>query len=329
MKAVWFEKKGPARDVLVVGEMADPDPGANQVRVRVHVSGVNPSDTKTRGGYGGNTRMEFPRIVPGQDGAGVIDRVGPGVAESRIGERVWVYEAYRGRPFGTAADYVVVPAQQAVRLADAIDFDTGAGLGVPAMTAHRCLFADGAIHGRTVLVQGGGGGVGNPAIQLARWAGARVIATVSRPEQDAAARRAGAHVVVNRREENVTEAVRAATNGLGVDRIVEVDFGQNIATDVTLLKTGGTIATYFSSPVETPQFPFFPLMVNCIRVDFVLVYTMSAQAHADAVRDVTACLEAGQYRTHVGERFALDQLALAHEAQDSGEVVGKILVDVG
>src|SRR5580692_720206 len=191
MKAVWFEKKGAARDVLVYGEMADPAPDAGQVRVRVHVSGMNPSDTKTRGGFGGNTAMEFPRIVPGQDGAGVIDRVGPGVSESRIGERVWIYEAYRGRPFGTAAEYVVVPSHHAVKLPDSIDFDTGAGLGVPAMTSHRCLFADGGIQGKTLLVHGGGGGVGNAAIQLARWAGARVITTISRPEQETAARGAG------------------------------------------------------------------------------------------------------------------------------------------
>ncbi len=328
MKAVWFERKGAARDVLVVGDMPDPIPDIGHVRVRVHVSGVNPSDTKTRSGYGGNTRMEFPRIIPGQDGAGVIDRVGPGVAEARIGERVWVYEAYRGRPFGTTAEYVVVPSQHAVRLPDTIDFDTGAGLGVPAMTAHRCLFADGALQGRTVLVQGGGGGVGNPAVQLARWAGARVIATVSRPQQEAAARAAGAHVVVDRKRENVVDAVRAATGGRGVDRVVDVDFGQNVEADIAMLKTGGVIATYFSSPIGSPQFPFFPLMVNCIRVDFVLVYTMSQQAHVDAIRDVTACLEAGQYRTHVGARFGVEALADAHEAQDSGDVVGKILIDI-
>jgi NADPH2:quinone reductase len=311
---------------MVYGEMADPVPEIGQVRVRIHVSGVNPSDTKTRGGFGGNTRMEFPRIIPGQDGAGVIDRVGPGVPENRIGERVWVYEAYRGRPFGTAAEYTVVPAHHAVKLPDAIDFDTGAGLGVPALTAHRCLFADGAIQGRTVFVHGGGGGVGNPAIQLARWAGARVIATVSRPEQAEAARQAGAHVVVNRKHQNVVEAVRAATNGQGVERVIDVDFGQNLEINLGVLKTGGVIATYFSSPV--PQFPFFPLMVNCITVQYVLVYTMSHKAHWDAIRDTTACLEAGQYRTHVGARFKLEQTVEAHEAQDSGNVVGKILIHI-
>ncbi len=327
MKAVWFEKKGPAHEVLVVGEMPDPEPGVGSVRVRVHVSGVNPSDTKTRSGFRGMTQMEFPRIIPGQDGAGVIDRVGAGVPESRIGERVWIYEAYRGRPFGTAAQYCVVPSQHAVKLPDSTDFDTGAGLGVPAMTSHRCLFADGGIQGQTVLVHGGGGGVGNPAIQLARWAGARVITTVSRPEQEKSAHEAGAHVIVNRKRQNVVEAVRAATHGLGVDRVVDVDFAQNMEINLGVLKIGGAIGTYMSSPVEA-GFPFFGFMVNCIRVDYVLVYTMSQQAHLDAIRDTTACLEAGAYRTHVGARFKLDQLAEAHEAQDSGNVVGKILVDI-
>ena len=257
----------------------------------------------------------------------MIDRVGPGVPESRLGERVWIYEAYRGRPFGTCAQYSVVPSQHAVKLPDSIDFDTGAGLGVPALTSHRCLFADGAIQGRTVLVHGGGGGVGNPTIQLARWAGARVITTVSRPEQAEQAKQAGAHVIVNRKQENVVEAVRKATNGQGVDRVVDVDFGQNLEANMGMLKTGGAIASYFSSPMTAP-FPFIPLMVNCITIHCVLVYTMSEQAHLDAIRDTTACLEAGQYRTHVGAHFKLEKTAEAHEAQDSGSVIGKILIDV-
>ncbi len=327
MRAAWFDRIGAAREVLTVGELPDPTPGIGEVRVRVHASGVNPSDTKTRSGFRG-ARMAFPRIIPGQDGSGVIDRVGGGVSDSRVGERVWIYEAYRGRPFGTAAEYVVLPSQNAVRLPDAIDFDTGAGLGVPAMTAHRCLFADGGIHGRTVLVHGGGGGVGNAAIQLGAWAGARVIATVSRPEQEAAAQKAGAHIVVNRKRENVVESVRAATSGDGVDRVVDVDFGQNLELNLGMLKVGATIATYFSSPIAADQFPFPQLMAKCIRVDFILVYTMSRQAHLDAIQDVTACLEAGKYRTQVGARYSLEQIAGAHDAQDSGSVVGKILLDV-
>jgi NADPH2:quinone reductase len=325
---VWFERKGPAREVLVCGEMPDPAPGIGEVRVRVHVSGLNPTDTKTRGGWLGNTAMPFPRMITGQDGAGVIDQVGPAVPESRLGQRVWLYEAYLGRPFGTHAEYVVVPARQAVPLPAAIDFTTGAGLGVPAITAHRCLFADGPIHGRTVLVQGGGGGVGNAAIQIARWAGARVLATVSRDAQADAARAAGAQVVINRKTDAVVETVRRETSGRGVDRIVEVAFDENIKADADMLAVGGSIATYSAGPVPTPPVPFFTLMRNSHTVHFVLVYTMGEHAHEVAVRDVTACLEAGAFTTHVGARFPLDRTAEAHEAQDSGQVVGKILIDV-
>ena len=313
--------------MLVVGELPDPEPLAGEVRVRIHVSGVNPTDTKTRSGFGGNMTMDFQRRIPGQDGAGVIDRVGPGVLATRIGERVWIYEASWRRPFGTAAEYVVVPSIQAVRLPDAIDFNTGAGIGIPAMTAHRCLFADGGIQGQWILVHGGGGGVGNAAIQLARWAGARVITTVSRPEQEAAAREAGAAVIINRKTQDVIEAVGAATGYQGVDRVVDVDFGQNLEIDMEVLKVGGVIASYFSSGSPKP-FPFLLLMRACMRIDCVLVYTMSPQAHADAVRDITACLEARKYKTQIGARFPLEDLALAHEAQDSGQVIGKILVDV-
>jgi NADPH2:quinone reductase len=328
MKAVWFESKGPARDVLVHGDMATPDAGVGEVRVRLQVSGVNPTDTKTRGGWLGMAAMPFPRMITGQDGAGVIDQVGPGVAASRVGERVWVYEAYLGRAFGTLAEYVVVPARNAVRLPDGIDVDTGAGLGVPALTAHRCLFIDGSIQGKTVLVQGGGGGVGHAAIQLATWAGARVIATVSRTTLEAAAQGAGASLVVNRKSQNVVEAVRAATGGRGVDRIVEVAFDQNIQADAEMLAVGGAIATYSSGPVPQVPIPFFGLMRASQTVHFVLVYTMGDHAHDIAIRDVTACLAAGRYKTYVGARFPLAQAAEAHEAQDSGAVVGKILVDL-
>jgi NADPH2:quinone reductase len=328
MKAVWFESKGPARNVLVHGDMPTPEAGVGEVRVRLQVSGVNPTDTKTRGGWLGMTAMPFPRMITGQDGAGIIDQVGPGVAPSRVGERVWVYEAYLGRAFGTLAEYVVVPARNAVRLPDGIDVDTGAGLGVPALTAHRCLFMDGPIQGRTVLVQGGGGGVGHAAIQLASWAGARVIATVSRDSQAAAATSAGASLAVNRKSQNVVEAVRAATGGRGVDRIVEVAFDENIQADAEMLAVGGVIATYSSGPVPQVPIPFFGLMRASQTVHFVLVYTMGDHAHDVAVRDVTACLEAGRYKTHVGARFPLARAAEAHEAQDSGAVVGKILVDL-
>ena len=246
MRAAWYERKGAAREVLQVGQMAVPEPGPGEVRVRVSVSGVNPSDTKGRGALIGTSAMPFPRIVPHQDGAGVIDAVGADVPPSRVGERVWLYEAQRGRPFGTAAEYVVVPGSNAVRLPDAVSFADGACLGVPAMTAHRCIFADGPVAGQVVLVTGAVGGVGQYVVQLAKWGGATVIATVSSAEKAELARSIGADHVVNYRDEDVAARVQAITGGAGVDRIVEVAFGANLAVSLQVLKTNGVIATYSS-----------------------------------------------------------------------------------
>lgn len=329
MKAVWYERKGPAHDVLRFGEMPDVVPGPGEVRVNVHVSAVNPTDTKSRAGFSGDMTMPFERVIPGQDGAGVVGRVGPGVSQARIGEHVWVYEAGHGRPFGTAAHYVTVSAERAVRLPEGSDFDTGASLGIPGMTAHRCLFMDGTILGRTVLVSGGGGAVGLAAIGLARWAGARVIATVSREEQAALARDAGAWLVLDRKRDDVAARIETATSGTGVDRIVEVAFEENLELDRRVLAVGGTIATYASGGARSaPALPVSPFMQKGITVHFVLVYVMSLEAHRAAARDLTAALETGHFRTHVGRRFALERLGDAHDAQDSGAVVGKILVDV-
>lgn len=234
MRAAFYERQGTAREVLTVGELPDPQPGAGEVRVRIVVSGINPSDIKTRVGFGGKA-MPFPRIVPHQDGSGVIDSVGPSVSQERIGERVWVYMAQTGRAFGTAAEFVVVPSRQAVRLADNVPFGVGASFGVPAMTAHRCLFADTDLRGKRVLVQGGAGAVGNAAILLAKWAGAWVAATVSRDEQADVAGAAGADLVVNRHAGDVAVKIRSATDGHGVDRIVDVDISDNIDTAIACL----------------------------------------------------------------------------------------------
>jgi NADPH2:quinone reductase len=329
MRAAYYERKGPAREVLHVGSLPDLEPGPAEVRVRVHVSAVNPSDTKGRGGWGGNSQMPFPRIVPHQDGAGIIDRVGPGVPPGRIGERVWIYEAQRGRAFGTAAEQTVVPADQAVPLPDGVGFDVGACLGIPAMTAHRCLFMDGGIQGRTVLVAGGAGAVGHAAIQLAAWAGAKVITTVSREEQAAVVRAAGAHVVIDRTAGDVAAEIRAANGGAGVDRVIEVAFEANLELDRAVLKTNGVIASYASGAADsTPRFPFSPVMAQGLTMHFVLVYVMPREAHLAAARDINACLELGRYRPHVARRFPLDEIAAAHEAQEGGRAVGKLLVEV-
>src|SRR5262245_31856337 len=227
MRAAWYERQGPASEVIQIGRMPRPAPGPGEVRVRVHASGLNPTDVKRRTGFGGMT-MEYPRIVPHQDGAGVIEAVGVGVAPARVGERVWLYETQHGRAIGTAAEFAVVPQHQAQPLPASASFAAGAALGVPYMTAHRCLFADGPITGATVFVPGGAGAVGNAAIQLAKWGGAAmVIATVSRAEQETVARAAGADHVIDRKREDVAARVMALTANRGVDRIVEISPEQN------------------------------------------------------------------------------------------------------
>jgi len=328
VKAVYYEKKGPAAKVLIAGELPDPQPGPGEVRVKVAVSGVNPTDTKLRGGWDGATDMPFPRIVPHQDGAGVIDRVGAGVPQARVGERVWIWEAQRGRAFGSCAECVALPADNAVPLPQGTSFETGACLGIAGMTAHRCLFQDGGIQGQTVLVAGGAGAVGQAAILLAKWAGARVVATVSRAEQENVAREAGADLVVNRKGGDAAERIKGFARG-GVDRVVEVAFEANFDLDRAVLKANGVISTYSSGPFDSaPRIPFGPVMRQGITVHFILVYVMSREAHAAAARDLNAALEAGRYRPHVARVFALAETAAAHEAQESGAAVGKLLVSL-
>jgi NADPH2:quinone reductase len=329
MKAAWYEKKGPAREVLTVGERATPEPAAGEVRVRIHRSAVNPSDTKQRGGARGNVTMPFAFVVPHQDGAGVIDAVGAGVDARRIGERVWVYEATQGRFWGTAAQFSVVPAHKAVRLPDHTDFDAGACMGIPAMTAHRCVMADGPVAGKTVLVTGGAGAVGYYAVQIAKLEGARVIATVSREEQAARALEAGADAVINYRTEDVARRLAELTGAAaGVDRVVDVAFGANLATSVAVLKPNGVIASYASDAVPEPVLPFWPLLAKDITARFVLVYAMSREAHDEAANWITAALERGALKHQFHRTFALDDIALAHEATESMKQVGKVLLAI-
>jgi NADPH2:quinone reductase len=328
MLAAFYEAKGKPREVLRVGELPDPEPGPGEVRVRVSASGVNPTDTKARGGFRGNVRMAFPRVVPHQDGAGVIDRVGADVSPSRLGQRVWIYEAQWQRPSGTAAQLVAVPEEHAVALPDGASFAEGACLGIPAMTAHACLFADGSVEGKTVLVPGGAGAVGFYAVQLARLAGARVIATVGSPEQAELVLSAGISEVIDRKKEEVRESVLRLTEGRGADRIIEVAFGANLADDVEMLATGGVIATYASDAEPEPRLPFYPLMFKNATVRFVLVYLASRAAHRAAARDLTAHLAAGRLKHSIARRFPLAEVAAAHEAMEAGHLNGKVIVEV-
>jgi NADPH2:quinone reductase len=328
MQAAWYESKGPARDVLRVGDRPQPQPAAGEVRVRVHVSAVNPSDTKARGGLRVK-EMPFPVVIPHQDGAGVIEAVGAGVDAARVGERVWIYEANLNRPFGTAAQFTCVPAHKAILLPDGVDFTVGACMGIPAMTAHRCVFADGPVTGKTVLVQGGAGAVGFYAVQMAKLGRARVIATVSRDEQAARAREAGADAIVNYKSEDVAARVKAIVGTEpAVDRVIEVAFGANVRADVAMLKPNGVIATYASDAVPEPTIPFWPMLAKDLAVRFVLVYQMGAQAHADAAAFVTDALARGALKHQFFRTFALDDVVAAHEATEAMANVGKVLVRI-
>jgi NADPH:quinone reductase len=323
MLAARYDTRGPqARQVRVV-ELPVPQPGPGEVLVRVEVSGVNPTDWKSRVG-GGLTTGAFEAIVPNQDGAGELEAVGPGVDHGRVGELVWLYECQWRRAQGSAAQFIVVPEHQAVPLPERATLDQGAGLGIPAMTAHRALFADGPLDGGAVLVQGGAGAVGHAAIQLAARRGARVAATVSSEEKARLATQAGADLVVNYRETDVVAAMRDWAPD-GVDRIVEVALSANLETDGAVLASYGTIATYGAPDGSLP--PSRDLIVKNGRIDFVLVYTMPDEAKRDAVAEITHALEAGELRPLPTKRFGLAETQAAHEAVEGG-FVGKVLIDV-
>lgn len=330
MRAAWYERKGPAAEVLQLGELAVPDPAPGEVRVRIHASAVNPSDTKNRGGARGNIQMPFPRVIPHQDGAGVIDAVGEGVSVTRIGERVWVYEATLGRPGGTAAQFTTVPARKAVCLPDSVSFDAGACMGIPAMTAHRCVFADGPVAGRNVLVTGGAGAVGYYAVQMARLGGAaQVIATVSRPAQAERALEAGAHHVINYRNEDVPARMAQILGGAQrLDRVVDVAFGANLAASIAMLKPGGVIASYASDAMPEPSVPFWPMLSKDLTVRFVLVYAMSAQAHDEAADFITRALSEDRLKHQFYRMYSLDEIVQAHQDCEAMSHVGKVVLRI-
>ena len=319
-----YDRYGPAADVLRVVEQDRPEPGPGEVRVHVAVSGVNPTDWKARTGRPG-AAMPFPFVVPNQDGAGVIDAIGPGVDGGRQGQRVWIYHASWQRQWGTAAEWIVLPEALAVPLPDGVTYDLGATLGIPAMTAHRCLFADGPIDGLTVLVAGGAGAVGHAAVELALRGGAQVITTVSSPEKAAIAKAAGAHHVVNYRDGDARDQIKAAAPE-GVHRIVEVALTTNADLDRAVLAGNGTIVIYANEPTE-PVLPTLGLMFANTTLRYVLVYRLPAAAIAQAVADVTAAAADGDLTLLPVHRFPLEEIAAAHDAVEGG-ATGKVLVDV-
>lgn len=327
MKAVWYEQYGNAREVLKFGELQEPAPKPHEIKVNVKVSGLNPSDVKRRRGMSA-ANPTFPKVIPHMDGSGIVEAVGTDVHNFKRGDRVWLYEAQLGTAYGTAAEYVVVPEHRAVKLPDGISFDVGASIGIPAMTAHRCLFQDGQIEGKTILVQGGAGAVGKYAIDLAKWGNAAsVIATVSSQEKAQVALEAGADHVVNYKTENITQKIKSIAPE-GIDLVVEVSFGTNWEVDASLLRTNGVIATYSSDAQREPKISFHSLMGKNLTVHFVLVYMMSKEAHEDAIRDVQSALGRKHLTPTIAGRFPLSKTVEAHEFLESGKAVGKILVDI-
>jgi NADPH2:quinone reductase len=341
MRAIVYADKGDS-DAMELAERPVPEPGPGQVRVKMVRAGVNPTDWKSRAGV--STRGEFAEVTPGQDGAGTVDALGPGVTGPGAGTRVWLYLGQHGTPHGTAADYCVLDAERAVPLPESLAgdaaFDLGASLGVPAMTAHRALtsgpradrLGPGTMDGLTVLVHGGAGAVGNAAIQLAAWSGATVITTVSSEEKGALATAAGAHHVVNYRAPDVAGSIRALAPG-GVDLIAEVSPAVNNDLDLAVAANGATIAIYANNGGDV-----FPVDIRRtfglnLRYQYLLLYTLDPALLAAAAQDVTSAISTGALRagTAAGlplHHYSLADTAAAHDAVEGG-AVGKVLIDVG
>jgi NADPH:quinone reductase len=326
VKAVWYERTGAATEVLSSGEMPTPVAGPGEVRIRLHASGVNPSDAGRRAGS--FRAMEYPRVIPNSDGAGIIDQVGEGVTRLAVGQRVWLFNGQRnGRAFGTAAEYIALAERLVTPLPDDVPFPAGATLGIPCMTAWCCLFGDGSIAGRTVLVPGGAGAVGHYAVQLAKWGGARVIATVSSPRKAEQARLAGADLVIDYKTEDVIAKTRAFTDGRGIDRVVDVDFGGNLATTLKLMAMNSTIAVYATNGNRNPVVPMRELMEKCIALRALVLPALPWPLHAAAQADISKWLAAGRRIHNVAAQFPLAETAQAHLAVEKGDKLGTVIVD--
>lgn len=321
MRAAYYEAMGPARDVLRLGEVDTPNPGAGEVRVRLRTSGVNPSDVKSRG----LRKSAFARVIPQSDGAGEIDAVGDDVAKSRIGERVWIWNGQWQRPFGTAAEYIVVPAAQAVRLPDRVSFEEGACLGIPALTAWRAIELSDADEKTTLLVSGGAGSVGQYAIQFARARGATVITTISSEEKAKVVREAGADHCIDYKREDVGARVAEITGKRGVDAVIEMDLTANAKLIPVTLRPKGSVIVYGTAPEAT--IPAVFCLQNSIRLQFFLVYQLDTSERERAVAGIARALEQGKLINRIGPVFPLAEIAAAHEAVERG-TIGNVIVKI-
>ncbi|WP_299154614.1 NADPH:quinone reductase [uncultured Tateyamaria sp.] len=327
MKAISYSAFGPASQVLHLVDMRKPEPAAGEVRVALHFSGVNPSDVKARSGSRpGVTKPAFDQIVPHSDGSGVIEAVGAGVSDTRIGERVWIWNGQWQRPLGTAATHITLPAEQAVPLPEDVSMETGAVLGIPGLTAAHAVFGTGEVRGKTLLIHGGAGTVGLLAVQLAKWGGARVI-TTARGKGMARAAQVGADTVLDYTDPDLGAAILAANDGALIDRIIDTEFGVNAALDAEVITPNGVIAAYGSARDMSPTLPFGPLLFKAATIDILLIYLLPPPQRDAAIKRLHAALGDGALVCPVHETFALADCAAAHEAVEAGARAGAILVD--
>ncbi len=311
MRAVFYEKFGPAEDVLTLGEIGTPTPGPGEVLVRLTHSGVNPSDAKARAGSRpGVTEPDFPRIVPHSDGAGTVFAVGEGVDPARMDQHVWLWNAQWQRPFGTAAEMIALPAHQAVPLPEGISHEAGATLGIPGLTAAHTVFGGGDVAGQTLLISGGAGAVGHMAVQLAKWGGARVIATAS-AKAEAYVARSGADHVLDYRDPDLAARIRELAPE-GIDRAVEVEFGANAPLLAEVMKPMGTIAAYGSAKDMTPALPFGPFLFKALTLDISLIYILDDTARRAAIARLHAALSEGALNPAIHACLPLSDCATAH-----------------
>ncbi len=326
MRAAWFESFGPASEVLLVGEQEKPRPGHGEVLVRLSCSAVNPSDVKKRAGSSPSL-LDEGIVIPHSDGAGVIEATGKGVSADRVGQRVWVYQAQHDRRFGSAAEYAVLDQGLAAPLPANTSFEVGACIGIPVMTAHRCVFADGPVDGQTLVITGGAGRVGHYAVQWAARAGARVIATASNEDDTASCIQAGATRTVNHRDRNWAAQVVEANDGKLVDRVIDVEFGANLPAVLDMIRTSGTIVTYGSTQVTEPKLPFYRMMFLDLVVRLVIVYAMPETAKQAAINDIHDALANDQLEHRITHVLPLDEIARAHELVEQGGFRGCVVVN--
>lgn len=327
MKSVFYDRFGAAADVLTLASLDTPAPAEGEVTVRMAFSGVNPSDIKARAGSRpGIFKPPFPQVIPHSDGSGVVEAVGAGVNPDRIGTRVWIWNGQWQRAFGTASTHITLPADQAVELPAGTNLETGAVLGIPGLTAAEAVFGGKDVSGQTLLVSGGGGTVGYLAVQLAVWAGARVIATCSPRDMDRV-KAAGAHVVLDYRADTLAADILAANSGAPIDRILEVEFGANVAMNAEVIAPNGTIAAYGSQIEMAPTLPFGPLLFKAATIDIILIYLLPLAERRARIEQLHRALVDGALICPVAQVYPLEDCAAAHDAVLAGARAGAILVD--